>query len=56
MYIIISPMIACILYVLDVSIFTFVDLNGGICQFVLAYAIPVYIHVQCRYLFTPSVV
>lgn len=46
----VSPIIACILYLLHVPLASFLELNGGVCQFFIIYAIPIWLHVNCSYL------
>lgn len=44
-------MVACILYVVKVKIESFIEINGGICLFFVIYAIPIWLHVKCSYLY-----
>lgn len=49
-YLIISPMIACVLYLLGVQLASFLEINGGVCQFFIIYGVPIWLHIKCSYM------
>jgi hypothetical protein len=55
LYLVLSPIIAFTLYMLQVNLSTFINLNGGICLFFAIFAIPIYNHVKCRYFHQESI-
>ena len=48
-YYILSPSLAFCLYILGVDISVFINLNGGLCAFVVTFLI-IYMQVKCRYM------
>lgn len=48
-YYIVTPVVAAILYLLKISLSTFVEINGGVCVFFISYVTPVCLHLYCVY-------